>query len=76
MLAKIFSRRHTDFCFLIFKENKFLHFMQIVFYGKNKKHIISLSYTELAQSVVKVNGLIQNQISQQSNIWAQLLKCP
>ena len=50
--------------------------MQIVFYGKNKKHIISLSYTELAQSVVKVNGLIQNQISQQSNIWAQLLKCP
>ena len=49
---------------LLFPENSLLHFMQIVFirclslfYGKNKKNMISLPSSELAQRVVKVNSL-------------------
>ena len=53
-LDKIFSRRHFEIFFLFFPENRILHFMQILFSGKNKKHI-NLSSAENAQRVVKVN---------------------
>ena len=66
-LGKIVSRWHIELFFLLFPENMTRHFMQIVsigdiicikcqilFSGENKKNIINLLSTELAQRAVKI----------------------
>ena len=65
-LGKFFSRLHFEIFFFLYPENWIWHFMQIVsmeticmkcqilFWGKNKKSITTLSSTEYAQRVVKV----------------------
>ena len=77
-LGKLFSRRQFEISFsLIFPpKNRIRHFMQIVshrdnlqemsnpafFFSKKKKHIISLSSAQFAQSSQSLNEIVQQKL--------------